>query len=125
VPSHDEAVVLFDRRRRAWLDGDLDAYLALFAEDLLFQSPVHAEPLVGREAFAELVRASFERMRPVSFVFRDLAVRGDVVLAEWRIETEHRESGRRIAWDGMSTCRIVNGEIQSWREYWNPSDLGL
>ncbi|MBM4265966.1 MAG: nuclear transport factor 2 family protein [Deltaproteobacteria bacterium] len=121
--TRDEAVLLFDRRRRAWLDGDLDAYLALFAENLVFLSPVHAEPLRGRAAFAELVRGSFARMQPLSFDFREIAVQGDAVLAEWRIETELRDGGRRIAWDGMSICRIENGEIQYWREYWNPGDL--
>jgi hypothetical protein len=50
-------------------------------------------------------------------------VHGDVVLAEWRIGIVRRDTGRQIAWPGMSVCRIENGLIRTWREYWNPSDL--
>lgn len=121
--TRTEALRLFERRRDAWLAGDLDAYLALFAPDLVFRSPAHAEPLVGREAFERLVRSSADHLEPLEFVFTDLAVDGDVVLAEWRIAARHRASGKRIAWWGMSTCTIRNGLIARWREYWNPKDL--
>ena len=43
--SHEDAWALFERRRRAWLDEDLPGYLALWTEDMTFQSPMHAEPL--------------------------------------------------------------------------------
>lgn len=124
MPSRDEAVRLFEKRRDAWLAEDLDTYLALFAPDLSFQSPVHAEPMLGRDAFAALVRGSNERVRPVFFDFGHIAVEGDWVLAEWRIGIEDRKSGRRLEYDGMSSCRIVDGSIVWWREYWNPADLG-
>lgn len=122
--TRTEALELFERRRDAWLAGDLDAYLALFAPDLVFQSPAHAQPLVGREAFEAPVRSSATHLEPLEFVFTDLAVDGDVVLAEWRIAARHRASGRRVEWWGMSTCTIRDGRIARWREYWNPKDLG-
>ena len=118
-----DATTLFDRRRRAWLSEDLDGYLALWTEDMTFQSPVHAEPLRGREAFATLVRASAGRTRPVRFDFHRLAVEGDVVLAEWTITVARRDDGREVTWDGMSACGIRDGLITWWREYWNPMDL--
>jgi len=123
MPTHAEAVALFDRRRDAWLRGDLDAYLALWADDMTFQSPVHAEPLRGRAAFADLVRHSFAFARPVAFDFAYIAVVGDVVLAEWRIAIERREGGRRIEWWGMSVAEVRGGLIRRWREYWNPADV--
>jgi limonene-1,2-epoxide hydrolase len=123
MPSHAEAVALFDRRRDAWLRGDLDAYLALWADNMTFQSPVHAEPLHGRAAFADLVRHSFAFARPVAFDFAHVAVVGDVVLAEWRIAIERREGGRRIEWWGMSVAEVRGGLIRRWREYWNPADV--
>jgi uncharacterized protein (TIGR02246 family) len=123
MPSHAEATALFDRRRRAWLSEDLDAYLALWAEDMSFQSPVHAEPLRGRDAFAALVRRSLAMARPLRFEVLQLAVHGDVVLAEWRIAIEAREGGRTIEWWGMSVAEIRDGLIHRWREYWNPADV--
>jgi uncharacterized protein (TIGR02246 family) len=121
--TRHEALALFERRRDAWLASDLDAYLALFTPDLVFQSPAEAEPRQGREAFAALVRSSAAALAPESFEFTQLAVDGDVVLAEWHIAARHRASGRRIAWWGMSVCTIRDGQIASWREYWNPADV--
>jgi uncharacterized protein (TIGR02246 family) len=121
--TYEEAAELFDRRRAAWLCEDIDAYLAMWAEDMTFQSPMHQPPLRGRENFARLVRQSMAIMRPVAFDVRHLAVRGDTILAEWRIAAEHRESGERIEWDGMSVADVDGGRIVRWREYWNPADL--
>jgi limonene-1,2-epoxide hydrolase len=122
MPTRDEAVALFDRRRKAWLAEDLDGYLALWATDMRFQSPLHVEPL-DHAAFADLVRRSFASARPVLFDITQLAVAGDVVLAEWRIAVERREGGRRVEWWGMSVAEIRDGLIRAWREYWNPADV--
>ena len=119
MPTYAEAVDLFERRRQAWLREDVDAYLGLWADDMTFQSPVHPEPL-GRVAFTELIKQSAAFSKPVSFVFDQLAVEGDFVLAEWTIAIERRDSGKRIEWRGMSVAEIRNGLIRVWREYWNP-----
>ncbi len=118
--THDEAVALFEKRRQAWLREDIDAYLALWAEDMIFQSPVHAEPL-GRAAFADLVRHSAAFSRPLRFDFEHIAVHGPMVLAEWTIAIERRDSGQRLEWRGMSVAEIRDGLIRTWREYWNPA----
>jgi ketosteroid isomerase-like protein len=119
-----DARALFERRRDAWLREDLAAYLALWAEDMEFQSPAHAEPVRGRDAFAALVRRSAALVRPLAFDFSHLAVAGDVVLAEWRIAVERRDGGRVVTWWGMSRCTLRDRLITSWREYWNPADVG-
>lgn len=124
VLTRADAALLFERRRDAWLREDLDAYLALWADDMRFQSPVHAEPLRGKAAFADLVRLSLSLSRPVRFDFFRIAVDGDAVLAEWEIEIERRDDGRLLRWRGMSTCEIRGGRIVAWREFWNPADLG-
>ena len=120
-----EADALFARRRDAWLREDIDAYLACWAEDMTFASPVHPEPVRGREAYASLIRSSAQAVRPLRFDIDHLAVRGDVVLAEWEIEAEHRASGARLRWQGMSAAGYRDGLIVWWREYWNPAALGL
>jgi ketosteroid isomerase-like protein len=121
--THADAVALFDRRRLAWLHEDLDGYLALWADEMTFGSPVHPEPLLGKPAFADLVRRSNAMSKPRRFDVTHLAVHGDMVLAEWSIAMTHRETGRVIAWDGMSVAEIVDGRITVWREYWNPAAL--
>jgi uncharacterized protein (TIGR02246 family) len=120
--TRDEAVELFDRRRRAWLAEDLDAYLALFDDGLIIQVPGH-EPMRGRAAYAELVHRSHEHVRPVAFEFHEIAVDGATVLSEWTITIERRADGRRITYDGMSRCEIRDSVITSWREYFDPAQL--
>jgi hypothetical protein len=119
-----DAVRLFETRRQAWLREDLDAYLALWADDMVFEAPSHTMPLCGRAAFAELVRRSNVVTRPVRFDIHHLALTGeDIVLAEWVITVEHRDTRRPVTWGGMSRCTIRHGLITHWREYWNPQDL--
>jgi uncharacterized protein (TIGR02246 family) len=115
---------LFDRRREAWLAADLDAYLALFADDLQITMPGRAEPLRGIEPYRKLVARSFEWARPASFEFHHLAVAGDTVLAEWTISVARRDTGATVEWRGMSVCEIRAGRIAWWREYWDPASIG-
>jgi limonene-1,2-epoxide hydrolase len=122
MPTREEAIALFEARRRAWLAEDVDAYLALWAQDMRFQSPLHATPL-DRPAFAQLVRQALAVSRPLSFDFTHVAVDGDTVLAEWRIAVERRAGGRRVEWWGMSVAEVRGGLIHYWREYWNPADV--
>jgi limonene-1,2-epoxide hydrolase len=81
--------------------------------------------LRGREAFGQLVRESMRMMRPVAFEVHHLAVYDNVMLAEWTIAAEHRQSLRRLEWGGMSVAETAGGAITRWREYWNPADLAL
>jgi ketosteroid isomerase-like protein len=120
--TRDDAIALFEKRRTAWLREDLDAYLALWADDMTFQSPVHPAPL-DRAAFGDLIRQSATVSRPLRFEFDHIAVHGPMVLAEWTIAIERRDDGRRLEWRGMSVAEIRNGLIVMWREYWNPLAL--
>jgi len=115
-------VRLFESRRDAWLREDVDAYLALFSDDIVLQVPGR-DPVAGIEAYAQLVRQSLAHVRPVRFDFHQLAVHGDVVLAEWTIDLEVRADGRPISYRGMSVCEIAEGRIRRWREYYDPADL--
>jgi limonene-1,2-epoxide hydrolase len=123
MPTRSEALVLFERRRRAWLDEDVEGYLALWHPDVEFSSPMHDPPIRGREAYAALVRASQSAVRPVRFDIAHVAVDGPTVLAQWSITVARRADGREVTWHGMSACEIHEGLITVWREYWNPADL--
>jgi ketosteroid isomerase-like protein len=125
MPSWDEAVDLFEQRRKAWLAEDMDAYLALWDDDMTFQSPVHDEPLVGKPAYEQLVRQSAAFVKPLTFDVMSIAVNGEIVLAEWKISMEWRLQDTTVSYSGMSRARIRNGLITEWREYWNAGDMQL
>ena len=121
--TRESAAALFERRRRAWLDGDTEAYLALRANDMVIELPGREAPIEGKPRYARLIDASMRRMQPIDWEFHSLAIDGDRVLAEWTIESEVRDEGRRVRWRGMSICRIRRGLICEWREYWEPTRL--
>ena len=114
---------LFDRRRQAWLASDDDAYMALWADDMTIELPGHTEPIVGKPAYAELIARSSKNMRPISWEFHALAIDGDRVLAEWTLSGELRAAKKVVTWRGMSICRLEDGLIKEWREYWDPASL--
>ena len=119
-----DARALFDRRRRAWLAADADGYLDLFAVDLEISMPGRAEPVRGRDRYAEIVARSFRWAAPESFEFHHLAANDDVVRAEWTITARRRDDGALFRWHGMSVARIdADGRIAWWREYWDPRQV--
>jgi uncharacterized protein (TIGR02246 family) len=118
-----EVLDLYQRRRRAWLEGDARAYLDLWAEDMVIELPGRAEPIRGKAAYAELIEQSFRGMKPVAWEFHRLAIDGDHVLSEWTISGERRDAGKIVTWRGMSICRLEGGLIREWREYWDPASL--
>jgi ketosteroid isomerase-like protein len=125
MPTIEEAIDLFERRRKAWLAEDLDAYLALWADDVTFKSPMHDEPLQGKPAYEEMIRQSANFVKPLGFDMLSIAVNGDLVLAEWKITLEWRLQGATVSYTGMSRSTIRDGFITEWREYWNAGEMQL
>jgi uncharacterized protein (TIGR02246 family) len=120
--TRETAREIFERRREAWLANDAEAYMALWADDMVIELPGR-DPIRGKAAYASLIDDSMRSMRPVSWVFHHLAVDGDRVLAEWTIEGEFIAKSRTVRWRGMSVCRLERGLICEWREYWDPAAL--
>jgi uncharacterized protein (TIGR02246 family) len=114
--SDADARRLFDRRRRAWLDEDVDGYLDCWVEDLVLETP--GREVRGRAAYEAMVRSSLSWAKPRTFGVHHLAVDGDVVLADWTITVERRADGEPVSWRGMSACELAGGRIVWWREYY-------
>jgi ketosteroid isomerase-like protein len=123
-PCHDDAMALtiddaravFERRRRAWLDEDVAAYLDCWIEDLVLEVP--GRTVRGRAEYERMVQGSFAWARPVSFEFHHLGLAGDVVLADWTIAVERKADSTTVEWRGMSACELRDGRIVWWREYY-------
>jgi len=121
--ERSEVVTLFERRRAAWLAGDTNAYVALWTDDMRITLPGRDAPLVGREAYRQMIEQSFERLRPRAWTYHHIAIDGDHVLSEWTIAAELRATGKPVEWRGMGICRMDGGLIAEWREYWDPGVL--
>lgn len=116
VLTLEQARAVFDRRRRAWLAGDVDAYLDCWIDDLVLETP--GRVVRGRGDYGAMVRGSFGWAAPKTFEVHHLAVDGDVVLADWTITVERRTDGTPVTWRGMSACELADERIVWWREYY-------
>jgi ketosteroid isomerase-like protein len=112
-----EAQDLFDRRRRAWLAEDVDAYLDCWVDDLVLETP--GRTVRGRPAYEATVRSSLTWAKPSSFEVHHLGVDHDRILADWTITVERRRDGQAVVWRGMSVCELRDGRIVWWREYYD------
>src|SRR5438046_2718179 len=92
MPTHPEALALFDRRRRAWLAEHVDSHLALWARDPRFRPPSAAEPR-GRARFAALVRRAAGPARPLRLQVAARAARRRGGVVEYGIGEERRGRG--------------------------------
>ena len=111
----DVAQEVFARRVAAWLDEDVDAYLACWHDDMEITMP--SGTVTGIDAYRRLVEGSFRWAAPVSFDVHHLAVDGPCVLADWTIRARRRADGVTVEWHGLSVCELRDGRITWWREH--------
>jgi ketosteroid isomerase-like protein len=114
--SIEEARAVFERRRNAWLAEDVAGYLDCWEDSLLIEMP--GRSIRGRAAYEQLVRQSLAWGRPRAFEIHNLAVDGEVALADWTISVNRRRDGAVVEWRGMSAALLRNGRIVWWREYY-------
>src|SRR5258708_38564922 len=121
--TDEDARALFDRRRTAWLAGDVDAYLDCWVDDLVLETP--GRVIRGRADYEQMVRGSFGWASPRAFVVHHLAVDGDVVLADWTITVERRADRESVTWRGVSGCGAPDGRVGWGRgDYQKPAGPG-
>ena len=102
---------LVERYRDGWFDHDLEAIMAVVADDIVLQNVTAGERVEGKEAFREHVAAIFEERWPdISLTEHALYVADDTGLSEWTARATDRE-GRRIEWDGIDVINCRDGLI--------------
>ncbi len=115
LPSEPGALV--QSLADGWAAADLDAIMAHFTDDAVYQN-VPMEPRVGTEA----IRAEIEGFLAMgTFHFDTLrqTVQGDLVMNE-RVDTI-KMGDAEIAIPLMGVFEIRDGRIAAWRDYFDPS----
>jgi hypothetical protein len=113
--DYHDAVALLEKRRDAWLQQDVDAYLSLFSED--FVSADGANQTSGLSEWAEVVRLSDERALPIDWEFHVIAVHGSSILAEYTVTMEPKGTGVQRSVHGMSISEVRDGVFTAHRDY--------
>lgn len=112
-------------------DGNLNSLADLYADDgvheLPFAPPSAPRRIEGREHIRDYFTSTLSGV-PLNFQeFRPVAIHDtadpEVIIAEYDAHGEVTTTGRPFTVRNLWVLRISNGEIVSWRDYWNPLEI--
>jgi steroid delta-isomerase-like uncharacterized protein len=126
MSDSDGATALEDaigRYNEAWNDHDLDAIIAMHAEDMVFENHTAGESAQGADEVREHIGSIFETWPDIRFETRRLYARDGVVTQEWTASATHTNTmrrgnlvaeptGNRIEWRGIDVIPFEDGLVK-------------
>ncbi len=109
-----------------WATREPDAMVALFAEDGVYDNVPNRQPMEGREAIRQWLGFCFEHLTRIDVEILHMASDGEWTLSE-RLDT-HVMGDKHMPLPVMNACRIVDGEIVMFRDYYDRqtvAELGM
>jgi ketosteroid isomerase-like protein len=104
-----EAVIA--RHDAAWNAQDLDAIMATYTGDIVFQNHTAGEdPVNGSRAVRSHLAGIFARWPDMCFASRRLYVSSEFCTSEWTA-TATAPDGRKLEWDGVDVFPFRDGLI--------------
>jgi steroid delta-isomerase-like uncharacterized protein len=111
------------RYNEAWNEHDLDAIIAMHAEDMVFENHTAGESAQGADEVREHIGSIFETWPDIHFETRRLYARDGVVTQEWTASATHANTmrrgdlvaeptGNRIEWRGIDVIPFENGLVK-------------
>ena len=119
--DHDDAIAMLRTIAAAFDRHDLDAIMAHFADDAVFESPRGPEAwgtrFEGKAAVREAFAGRFSRIPDVRYQDDDHFVDGDRGASEWTLSGTTTE-GERLEVRGCDLWTIRNGKIVKKDSFW-------
>jgi steroid delta-isomerase-like uncharacterized protein len=111
-----------ERYNAAWNAHDLDAIMAMHAQDMVFDNHTAGESATGEDARAH-IGSIFETWPDIEFTTRRLYVHPDLVVQEWTATATHANTMRRgdlvaeptgntVTWDGLDVIPFEDGLVK-------------
>ena len=105
----------------AWRRLDLEAALALLADDAVFLPDPKAEPVRGREAIRKLWSSYMGLFASYACEVHHMLASDRLVFTE-RTERIARVDGQQVVLPVASAYELDDsGKIIAWRDYWDPA----
>jgi steroid delta-isomerase-like uncharacterized protein len=110
------------RYNEAWNAHDVEAIVAMHAQDMVFENHTAGESASGQQV-REHIAQIFEAWPDIAFTTRRVYVREDLVVQEWTASATHSTelhrgdisappSGRRVQWEGLDVIPFENGLVK-------------
>ena len=111
------------RYNDAWNAHDLDAIIAMHAEDMVFENHTAGESAQGADEVRRHIASIFETWPDIRFETRRIYVRDGVVTQEWTAHATHTNTmrrgdlvadptGNRIEWRGIDVIPFEDGLVK-------------
>jgi hypothetical protein len=109
------------RYGRAWIGGDPEAIVAIFAPDAEYHEVPFDAPMVGHEAIRHYwTVGAKDGQRDVTFDATPIALAGDRGYAHWRASFTRVATGAFVELDGVLAARLdAAGRCREFREWWH------
>lgn len=112
-PAKIQAIVR--QARDSWVNGDADAFAALFTAD--GELIVPGQKWVGKAAIRKAAVDFATYASNVKIDIRQIIIEGDRAAIEWYWEDTEKATSRRNRADDAIIADFVAGKIKRWREY--------
>lgn len=114
IPPNEQTVRRF---LALWSTRDPNAMAACFAEDGIYDNVPDKRPMVGRETIRLWLEFCFKHLTRIDAEILTIASNGEWILSE-RID-DHVVGDRHMPLPVMNACRIVDGQIKMFRDYYD------
>jgi ketosteroid isomerase-like protein len=125
--DHDDTVAMLKAIAKAFDEHDLEAIMAHFAADAVFESPRGPEPwgqrFVGSAAIRDAFAARFSGIPDIRYQQDDHFVDGDRGASEWTLSGT-TTSGERIEVRGCDLWTLRDGLVVTKDSYWKIRTTG-
>ena len=126
--TREEISQAIDSAFAAYSAGDLDGFVADFADDMVYEDNSRPEPLHGREAFKAYASGWLEASSDGSIVPVRKIIEGAEVVAELRFEATHdrgpmygvEPAGTRFAFNFTIVASFAGGRLTRLKAFYNP-----
>jgi limonene-1,2-epoxide hydrolase len=116
--SADDLVTEFCKK---WATPDPDELASYFAEDGVYHN-IPMDPVQGRAAIKEFIAGFTAGFEGIDFQVHRQVSDGDLVMNE-RTDVMRRAGGDPISLPVTGVFEIENGQIKSWRDYFDMATI--
>ena len=103
-------------------DGDVDAMVALYADDAQIGNVLTRGAFSGPEGARDFWQEYRGTFRDLHSTYRSKSADGPVAVLEWQ-STGHLADGTPVDYDGVSVLEVADGRVTRFTAYFNPREL--
>ena len=103
----------------SWASGDVEARIALFADDVIIEDPATVRRASGKAELREFLSAGIPQSWALGFAFERIAVVGDEAIVTYRVTLRAGDSSSSQLLVNSHVVFDANGLIRQFRTFFD------